>query len=454
MNEPARPTVRVARRGTFVGSRTGACIVSLGIAAIAALPVIQNWMPEPVDDFPLSYYPMFSKVRNDTLRMTYAVGYDKEGRRHVVPYRYLGNGGYNQSRHQFRRRVMHQGADVVAREVASKIILSTDREMTSVRRVDIVTGKFSLTKFFLEAQKPLTEKVLASHRMERPTIDLAYFGLPDDPSTPNELIECELGQWLRTRPDSLQLGALGNLPRLMEPSTELTSPEFVRDRKRDFPSAERDFINASSPTGADLVTTLLESAEVRRMKGTYDGSVNRSRTAIRAIEIPLPETRTTDGDFTPRTPVFVANRFGNVSADKRKKGQQIDRDFEVALIDSHVTADGVEDGREDDFGLIVEVGATTDDAVVDSGQFVAVGWAGGPPGSDVDTLEAPGHPATVVILLDLDELNRRLGAETITRLFLVDAADPGSIDVLEAISLAPVVQEADAESDPSEPREQ
>lgn len=454
MIEPAHPMARVAHRGTLIRSRTAACVVSLGFAAVAAFPVIQNWMPRPVDDFPLSYYPMFSKVRRDTLRMTYAIGYDDEGRRHVVPYRYLGNGGYNQSRHQFRRRVMHQGADVVAREVASKIALSTDREMTAIRRVDIVTGRFSLTKYFLEAQTPLTEQVLASHWMERPTIDLAYFGLPDDPSTPNEFIECELGQWLRARPDSLQLGALGNLTALIDPSTELTSPEFVRTRKQDFPSSERDFINASSPTGADLVTTLLGSAEVRRSKGTYDGSVNRSRTAIRAIEVNLPETRTTGGEFTARTPVFVANRFGNVPADKRREGQRTDRDFEVALIDSHVTADGLENGRQDDFGLIVEIGGTTDESAVGSGQFVAVGWAGGPPGSDVDTLEAPGHPATVVILLDLDELNHRLGAETITRLFLIDAADPGSIDVLEAISLAPVVQEAAAESAPSEQREQ
>ena len=56
-------------------------------------------------------------------------------------------------------------------------------------------------------------------------------------------------------------------------------------------------------------------------------------------------------------------------------------------------------------------------------------------GEDIDTLDVPGVHATNVLLLDLSRLDSVLGAETITRLFLVDADDVGTINPIEVLSL-------------------
>ena len=63
-------------------------------------PIEQNWRPHPNDNFPFSYYPMFSEKRGEIYAVSYIVGLDVQGNRHLISHRLAGSGGLNQTRRQ------------------------------------------------------------------------------------------------------------------------------------------------------------------------------------------------------------------------------------------------------------------------------------------------------------------------------------------------------------------
>jgi len=52
--------------------------ISILCMLVIASPILENWKDEPKDDFPLSYYPMFSKIRGETTIVSYLYGGDKD----------------------------------------------------------------------------------------------------------------------------------------------------------------------------------------------------------------------------------------------------------------------------------------------------------------------------------------------------------------------------------------
>ena len=60
-------------------NRSIAKILTIVISVAVVLPVGQNFSSDPVDSFPLSYYPMFSKERGKTIDMIYIAGFDRNG---------------------------------------------------------------------------------------------------------------------------------------------------------------------------------------------------------------------------------------------------------------------------------------------------------------------------------------------------------------------------------------
>ncbi len=55
------------------------------------------------DDFPLSYYPMFTKQRAKTTRIHHVIGRTSDGEDLLLPGRCFGAGGMNTVRRQIRR---------------------------------------------------------------------------------------------------------------------------------------------------------------------------------------------------------------------------------------------------------------------------------------------------------------------------------------------------------------
>jgi hypothetical protein len=71
-----------------------AAVITLMLGLVLA-PVTQNWAKKPKDNFPLSYYPMFSDVRGETYSSPTLVGWTRDGERRVVPYTFAGDAGHS-----------------------------------------------------------------------------------------------------------------------------------------------------------------------------------------------------------------------------------------------------------------------------------------------------------------------------------------------------------------------
>src|SRR5215207_9043175 len=134
----------------------GAISIVLMVAVMS--PVLENWKKDPQDDFPLSYYPMFSFEKSDRQRVTYLVAHDSGGRRFLLPYRFAGQGGMNQVRRQMNKLVDRGQASRLCRNVATRVARSGDLPRDLVN-IQIVTGTFLMTEFFAGNRVPVSERM-------------------------------------------------------------------------------------------------------------------------------------------------------------------------------------------------------------------------------------------------------------------------------------------------------
>lgn len=144
-------------------SKTAAALFSAALLALVLWPVRENWAAKPKDNFPLSYYPMFAKKRDVHYAVYHVVGYDADHNRYIIPYRYMGNGGFNQARRQVIKRCKSGKADRVAHRAARQLSRSASADLRKVVCIDVVRGEYHLLNFFEKRrQQPLEEAVLAS----------------------------------------------------------------------------------------------------------------------------------------------------------------------------------------------------------------------------------------------------------------------------------------------------
>src|SRR5262252_8653059 len=96
--------------------------VCFSFAMIGAVlsPIRQNWRQSPQDNFPLSYYPMFSAKRRPVEIFYYFVGLDRDGGRHIIRHGLL-DGGENQVRRQLRKIIDDGNAPELAQQVAERV---------------------------------------------------------------------------------------------------------------------------------------------------------------------------------------------------------------------------------------------------------------------------------------------------------------------------------------------
>ncbi|MFQ5430091.1 MAG: hypothetical protein ACE5E1_07245, partial [Phycisphaerae bacterium] len=271
------------------------------------------------------------------------------------------------------------------------------------------------------------------------TAFVAIQGLPKQPGVPNEFLSTSLAQFVAANLGGLVDDERHNGPQLLNPLTDLSNPIIVDVMEDDMPDLPLFFINFPSLAGLDdLVTTILNSAEVVFGNKTYEDNFNATLTAVRGIELTIGETRTSGGTFVPTERVHYADAVG-VAGDPHSglTGATTTHGFELALLDTNVQQAGtLESGQTDDFGLIVEVGRTRLGATVVPGEFVFLSYTGGMEGADIDTVDVPPHNnQTNIIYVDLDALDTVLGCETITRLFVIDGSGSSAINVIEAFSL-------------------
>src|SRR5262245_49850109 len=102
MNDTTLEVTRPADAPGFDRGKRRAALLSLLMIGAVLWPIQENLRAKPRDNFPLSYYPMFSNKREAVETFYYMVGRDAKGTRYQIPYRSIGDGGGNQIRRQLR----------------------------------------------------------------------------------------------------------------------------------------------------------------------------------------------------------------------------------------------------------------------------------------------------------------------------------------------------------------
>ena len=156
---------RVVRR-VRVGEKQLAGAFSIILLVVVASPIVENWKSSPRDDFPLSYYRMFSEERADTQRVNYLVGLDSRGQRFLVPYQYAGPGGMNQVRRQMNKLVERGDARRLCQTVATRVSRAGGR-LPDLRTIEVTTGTFRLSDYFAGHATPVAERVSARCSVEQ-----------------------------------------------------------------------------------------------------------------------------------------------------------------------------------------------------------------------------------------------------------------------------------------------
>ncbi|MEO0330912.1 MAG: hypothetical protein AAF223_04375 [Bacteroidota bacterium] len=153
----------------MISSQTLATAFSILLLIVLLWPIQENWRKKPKDNFPLSYYPMFSHKRNTTYSMPYLVGYDSLQNRYFIPYQYAGTGGFNQVRRQMRQMVREDRHDELIERVAQQLGKTQRSPFDQLKRVDLVRGKYHFEDYFLHNQKaPISEKLLSTRKITNP----------------------------------------------------------------------------------------------------------------------------------------------------------------------------------------------------------------------------------------------------------------------------------------------
>jgi predicted DCC family thiol-disulfide oxidoreductase YuxK len=131
------------------------------------MPIGQNWRPIPKDNFPLSYFPMFSEKRGATYTVNYLVGLDGEGNRQLIPHEFAGKGGFNQTRRQINKLEREGKAGMLCRAVAGRVGRKAAAPYNGIVTIRVVTGRFRFADYFSGKKAPLSERVRASCQVVR-----------------------------------------------------------------------------------------------------------------------------------------------------------------------------------------------------------------------------------------------------------------------------------------------
>lgn len=128
------------------------------LMALAVLsPIRENFQTPRHDDFPLSYYPMFSVPRPEIETIPYIVGVDDSGKRSALHHKYWGTGGMNQARSQLVKMVRRKATCPKVCQAAAKRVA---RHRSDIASIEIVRGRFDPLRYFGEDKRePLAEEL-------------------------------------------------------------------------------------------------------------------------------------------------------------------------------------------------------------------------------------------------------------------------------------------------------
>src|ERR1051326_6890547 len=167
MNMHAQEITRNPGEADASRGKSFAVVLSVAMVGAVLWPIQQNWRENPRDNFPLSYYPMFSARREAVETFYYLVGHDARGARHYIRYKLIGSGGGNQVRRQLRKIINDGRAPELARAVAKRLARQKNSPWSDIVSVSVCKGKFAVDDFFHGRKEPVQEQVKGSCAVKR-----------------------------------------------------------------------------------------------------------------------------------------------------------------------------------------------------------------------------------------------------------------------------------------------
>jgi hypothetical protein len=146
-------------------NRLHASLLSLVVCGVVLSPIRQGFSSAPVDDFPLSWFPMFARARPAIETPVYVVAQDAAGTRQKVPQSYWTSGGFNQGATQLltAARGGKDAVDPLCKRIAKKIGATRDPLYAEATEVRILRGRYSKETYFGEGDHtPERETVLVA----------------------------------------------------------------------------------------------------------------------------------------------------------------------------------------------------------------------------------------------------------------------------------------------------
>lgn len=148
--------------------KTAAVVVSVLLIVIVLSPIKENWNSKPEDSFPLSYYPMFTKKRGETMKIIHPVGVDSGGTQVLLHYKFAASGGMNQVRRQIRKTVRSGDSTELCEKVAKRVARKKRSPYNDMDKVQLVTSEYHISDYFTEVnQEPVSRTVNHTCEVER-----------------------------------------------------------------------------------------------------------------------------------------------------------------------------------------------------------------------------------------------------------------------------------------------
>lgn len=146
-----------------------ATFLTVVLCVAVLLPVHEDFRGPRGDDFPFSWYPMFSRPRPDPEWSHYVVGRTASGERVLIPSWYYVKGSMNQARRQLDHLVREpRTAMETCERAAKKIARSRRKKMDEVQSVRVVRGYFHMEEYFSKGNKePVREITFAHCKVDR-----------------------------------------------------------------------------------------------------------------------------------------------------------------------------------------------------------------------------------------------------------------------------------------------
>jgi hypothetical protein len=142
--------------------RRGPVLLIACTLLVVLSPIAQNWSDKPKDNFPLSYYPMFSALRAAEYSTPTLVAFNAEGKPTVLNYELAGSGGFNEVRRQVRSRIAKNKAKTLCRKVARRVAREEDLKSLHLSTVQVITATHNIDAYFAGNKTPVRQKVHAT----------------------------------------------------------------------------------------------------------------------------------------------------------------------------------------------------------------------------------------------------------------------------------------------------